>query len=215
MAITIMGYFSLRQTAAQAECSSRLRHIYQSTLKFVADHDGLMYPDLGPRTDIRHDYNYNAWWWSQAYLARYVLDDMRRRKDSVGLLSQAEAEPFNCPLRFVDGTDLQFTQSNNNPGTSYIMRRQTAATSTSSPAYRIDFQFYNINEPSRQVMITEGRGRIAARSQAYTGSGVGGNNRLRRYHKGGLNILFYDGRVELFRGEDDVLQREFWQPLRP
>lgn len=223
MVVTVIGvmlallftvYSSVTRAAAQVECTNRLRHIYGATLAYVEDWDGLMYPDLGPRTDVHPNYNLNQYWFNQAYLGRYVLNDMKRRRDSGGAMTQEETEPFNCPLRFVDGTDLEFTQSNGNPGTSYLMRRQTPATSTTNPAYRIDFQFHNIYEPSRQVMITEGRNRIAPASGAQTGVGRDSTNRLRRYHKGGLNVLFYDGRIDLFTGGDDVLKREYWRPLR-
>jgi prepilin-type N-terminal cleavage/methylation domain-containing protein/prepilin-type processing-associated H-X9-DG protein len=213
-ALIFATYRSVSQAAAQVECANRLRHIYGATLAYVGDYSGLMYPDLGPRTDIRSDYNLNQYWWNQAYLGRYVLGQMSRRRDSLGAMSQEETEPFNCPLRFVDGTDQDFTQSNGNPGTSYVMRRQTPATSVNSPQYRIDFQFHSIHEPSRQVLITEGRHRIALRSAAQTGEGRDSANRLRRYHKGGMNVLFYDGRIELFTAGDDVLKQEYWNALR-
>lgn len=215
MAVAFVGFTSMKGMASQTECTSRLRHIYQATLQYVEDHNGLMYPDLGKREDVSPLYDLNQWWWNQGYLGRYALGQMGRNRYQAGQLSQEEAEIFNCPLRFVDGTDEEFTQSNGNPGTSYVMRRQTPSTSVNSPAYRVDFQFHNIHEPSRQVMITEGRGRIAAKSQAFTGVGRDGTKRLRRYHKNGMNVLFYDGRVELFTGEDHVLQREYWNSLRP
>lgn len=213
-ALLFTVYSSVTKAAGQAECVSRLRHLYGATLAFVEDHDGLMYPDLGPRTDVRSNYELNQYWWNQGYLGRYALGQLKRNRYQAGQLSQEEAEIFNCPLRFVDGTDKEFTQANGNPGTSYLMRRQTTINSVNNPAYRIDFQFHNIYEPSRQVMITEGRNRIAPVSGAQTGVGRDSSNRLRRYHKGGLNILFYDGHIELFTGEDSVLKREYWQPLR-
>lgn len=214
-ALLIAGYRAATSAAAVPQCASRLRHIYTATLQYVQDHDGLMYPDNGPRTDVRLDYNFNQWWWCQAYLGRYALGDLSRRRDNGGRITQEEAEIFNCPNRFVDGPDSEYAQANGTAAVSYVMRRQVTANSINNPGYRIDFQFYNINEPSRQLLITEGRFRIVPASGVLSGEKNDSSRRLRRYHSGALNILFYDGHIELFSGTDERLRQEYWQPLRP
>lgn len=200
-AILIPVIQSARAAAAHTGCVNNLRRIYASMMLFAIDHDGLLPPDLGysgaeSRTAAIHPaFNMNSYWWRQAYLGRYVLNEPGRHRDSRGKLSQQEAEVFNCPGRFVDGPDERYQDSNGNPGVSYVMRKLR---------HRNQHQFHTDYRAAQRVLIMDGRGSTFDPTNAVSGpfGASSSQGRLRRYHNGALNQLFFDGHVESFSGED-------------
>lgn len=194
--VAMPAYRSISAAGKSVECLNRLRHIYLSSLAFAEDYNGKLPSGLTkpPYIDADKRYHYNAFWWSQAYLGRYVLNDLRRRKDSAGMLSQAEAEAFNCPARHVEGPDRPM--ANGNPSVSYVM------TSKGNRVLR------TIENKSKLIYVTEGRENTVWDANFRTGE-IGetdnDNRRLRRYHNGAINLLFFDGHVELSSLSDEEL----------
>lgn len=196
--LIIPVYRSVKNSAHGVNCSSNFRQIYFATLAFVGDHDGKLPPDLGSaaaadKVDSR--FWWRQYWFDTAYLGRYVLHDMQRRMDSPGRIKQHEAEVFNCPARFAEGPDEDFAQGQN-AGVSYVMRKlfQTPK----------NYLFHAIEDKDKKLLFTEGRKYTLVPGNALSGWGAeDGSRRLRRYHNGALHILYMDGRVELFSGEDE------------
>src|SRR5690606_22667130 len=112
--------------------------------------------------------------------------DLSRPRDSRGKLTQEEAEVFNCPARLVEGPDENWQDSNGNPGVSYVMRKLR---------HRYQFQFYIHPQASAKIMIMDGRSSTFDQVNAISGAlgTPSSNGRLRRYHNGALNQLFFDG----------------------
>ncbi len=197
-ALALPIYRAVSSAAKATECVNRLRKIYFASLAFAEDHGGRLPPGLSapPYEDADARFHYNTYWWRQAYLARYVLDDLNRRKDSAGRLSQAEAEAFNCPARHVEGPDHPV--ANGNPAVSYVM----VSRQDSGEVLR------RIENKSKLIYITEGRGSTVSRSTFRSGEMVwpdDAKKRLRRYHNGAINLLFFDGHVEQSTQPDEVL----------
>lgn len=196
---------SARATMASTVCVNNLRQIYSAMMLFAIDHGGLLPPDLGysgpeSRTAAIHPaFNLNSYWWRQAYIGRYILDDLSRHRDSRGKLTQEEAEVFNCPGRFVEGPDENWQDSNGNPAVSYVMRKVR---------HRYQFQFYTNPLASSKVMIMDGRSSTFDQSNAVSGplGAPSSSGRLRRYHNGALNQLFFDGHINSFSKDDSELQ---------
>lgn len=200
-------YQSVRGSAHAVECTGNLRHLYQSTLMFIADYDGKLFPDLGMGDSGKSDtrtidsrFSWNRYWFDTPYLGRYVLDEMKRRLDSPGRIKQSETGFYNCPSRLQEGPDSEFT-SGSNPGISYVMRKMYLKPE--------NYLFHAIENKERKLLYTEGRKYSLATSSAYTGW-KSGTQRLRRFHNDNqsLNILYMDGRVELFSGEDEDIQEK-------
>ncbi len=197
--VVMPTYRSISTAGKSVECLNRLRHIYLSSLAFTEDYNGRLPPGLTkpPYIDPDKRYHYNVYWWNQAYLGRYVLSNLQRRKDSAGMLSQAEAEAFNCPARHVEGPDKPM--ANGNPAVSYIMTTRGAS---------VGHVLRAIENKSKLIYITEGRGSTVWDTNFKTGEIGGTNNenrRLRRYHNGAINLLFFDGHVELSTQSDEEL----------
>lgn len=193
----------MRTTAQGVKCVGNLRNIYGATLAFVNDYDGLLPPCQGPASAIHPEFKYNNYWWQQPYLARYTVGPPDRLKDSRGALRQDEVEIYNCPARRQDGPDERYQHSNGSPAVSYVMTRIVTANVT-----RSDFLFHRMENKSTRIFITEGRGSRVVPSTAVTGELDSGNTsrRIRRFHGPGVNVLFYDGHIELFTGPDETLQ---------
>ncbi len=202
-----------RESGLRVRCTANLRTIYLAAMAFANDHNGKLPPALGGENMAPVDFRFriNQYWWQQAYLARYALNDFDRRTDSKGRLSQEEAEVFNCPARFKDGPDEQWAKANA-PAVSYVMR----TLGTSDPArYRVA----RMKDAWSKVFVTEGRSGTLALESARTGpfGATESGHRLRRYHQHGLNLLFFDGHVEPFHGSDDELRPmiDINDPARP
>lgn len=210
MAILFPVLQSVRATASRAGCVSNMRQIYSAMMIFAGDHDGMLPPDLGiagndSRTARVHPrFNLNSYWWTHAYLAPYLLGDFSRSRYNAGQLVQSEVEVLNCPARFVDGPDQQYQPSNGNPAVSYVMRRLNNSD---------QHQYYRHHRASETILLTEGRSSSINPTNAITGNfgSSSSEGRLRRYHNGSLNIMFFDGRLESFSGSDAKLgeQLEF------
>lgn len=191
-----------REEGRLVKCTSHLRRIYIASIAFAYDHDGKLPPALGRAEMEKIDsrFKINQYWWGQAYLGRYVLNDFNRRTDSAGVLSQDEAEVFNCPARMKDGPDKDWAKTNG-PAVSYVMR----FLGSSDPSrYRIAL----MQDSARKIYVTEGRsGTLAVESarSATLGEPSSSGARLRRYHRNGLNLLFFDGHIEPFFGPDEAL----------
>lgn len=190
-----------REVGYSGRCTRQLQAIYSAAIAFSFDHQGKLPPALGSESMAKIDarFSRNQYWWGRYYLASYLVPQSQRNGSNI--LTQEEAGVFNCPARFKDGPDEQW-QRTNAPGISYVMR----TLGTSSPdRYRL----VNMKEASQKVYITEGRsstmGLANARS-ATLGTTGESNARLRRYHRGGLNLLFFDGHVESFFDSDEALQ---------
>lgn len=198
---------SALQAGQKAKCMSNLRNLYHAMLAFVEDYDGKLPPalSLGSGSEsaaVDPRFNINQYWWGQAYLGRYAVGPRNRKRDSTGAISQQEAEIYNCPARFQDGPDSDFAKTtgvNPSPGISYLM-----AALHDDP---INHRFFTLGNKSKKVFLTEGRSSTLWSEHCMTGE-FGKNKdgkRLRRYHNGALNVLFYDGHVECFAGEDEEL----------
>ncbi len=191
----------VRQTGLTARCVSNLRQLYQATLAYTEDYDGLLPPPLGKMLEVDERYLHNNYWWQQPYLAPYAVGPRHRLKDSRGKLTQAEAEIYNCPARFPDGPDAWYAHSSNgNPGISYLM--------TPLPAKRSSYLLRTMENQSQRIYLAEGRGNTVVKSTFKTGK-IGSQDtvkRLRRFHGNSLNLLFYDGHIELSSAPDEELQ---------
>lgn len=186
--------------SSSAKCVSNLRQIYVATLAFTEDYGGKLPPSLGPATVVDPEFSYNAYWWSQAYLGRYTVGPLNRRRDSGGKLTQSEAAIYNCPARLADEPDQ--LDGNGNPSVSYVMAVTYPKNATKADPSK--YMLRTMDNKSKLAFITEGRGgRFYNRSKTYPlGDGRGG---LRRFHNGAMNILFFDGHVESFSGTDEDL----------
>lgn len=202
-ALAIPAGMRVRAMAQSTKCVSHLRTIYTGTLSFVNDYNGLLPPCQGPAAQVDPEFKYNNYWWQQPYLARYIVGPIDRPKDSRGALSQAEVELFNCPARLQDGPDTRYQQSNGAPAVSYVMTRLATTNAT-----RADFLLATMEKRSQRIFLTEGRGNRIVPSTTVTGELNSGDTtqRLRRFHGGAINVLFYDGHVESFTGPDAELQ---------
>lgn len=177
-----------------AGCLSNLRLIYTATLAFTEDHDGHLPPGLGPSTDRHPRFNRRSYWWSHAYVARYLLNQPNRSRDAIGSLKQHEAVNFNCPARLVEGRDADWVVVNNSPAISYLMTHRAEE----------DSSLRTMQERSKKLYITEGRYSTTWRANCRTGT-LGSRDtgrRLRRYHNGSIHLLFYDGHTVAFKGTD-------------
>ncbi len=190
-----------REIGYSGKCTRQLQTIYSAAIAFSFDHQGKLPPALGSEAMAKIDarFSRNQYWWGRYYLASYLLPNSRRNGSNN--LTQEEVEIFNCPARFKDGPDERWKRTNA-PAISYVMR----TLGTSSPErYRLT----NMKESAQKVYITEGRsstlGEATARS-ATLGMTDDSGARLRRYHRGGLNLLFFDGHVEPFFGSDEALK---------
>lgn len=177
-------------------CASNLRNIYQATLNFIYDYNGKLPPPLGPVTEVDEAFSFRAYWWGQAYVGKYAVGPMNRLPDSRGTFAQSEVEVFNCPARFDDGPDIDYAHVNGNPAISYVMAHVPYVTER--------FLFSNMKDPSKTLFLADGRHHVVRLVTAYSGE-IGSrvsNRRYRRFHDGSMNLLFYDGRIESFSGED-------------
>lgn len=97
--------------------------------------------------------------------------------------------PFQCPAH---------PDSNNNEVT-YVMQKLFQK--------RENYQFRSMENKSRKLFLTEGKGSTLVPGNALTAApdSQETSRRLRRYHNGGLNILFFDGHVERFTGKDEEI----------
>ncbi len=202
-ALLFPAVHSAKEASLRVQCTNNLRGIYLAAVAFSNDYNGKLPPALGGENMSRIDSRFltNQYWWGQAYLGRYALNDFNRRTDSKGRLSQEEAEIFNCPARFKDGPDEKWTKSNA-PGTSYVMR----FLGSSDPSR---YRLAQMKNTGSKVFVTEGRGGTLALESAHSaplGSPSTSGQRVRRYHQNGLNLLFFDGHVEPFNGSDESLR---------
>jgi len=189
---------SVRSAGMSVECVSNLRTIYHATLAFTEDYNGLLPPALGNSTgtsQIHPEFNVNQYWFETAYLGRYVLGQYDRPRDGSGKLTPEEMEPYKCPARLVDGPDANWTGATSQ--VTYVMRNWRLT--------QKDYRLATRSEKSKRLLLTEGRHGTLAPPAAKTGEfGVPDpTRRLRRYHNGGLNILFLDGHIERFSGPDE------------
>lgn len=195
---------SLMQAGQKGKCVSNLRSIHLALLAFVEDYDGKLPPALGvpgETTIIDSRYNLEQFWWGQAYLGPYAVGPLDRKRDGRGAFSQKEVEIYNCPARFQDGPDSKYAQmtgANPKPRVSYVMAKL--------PNTPLSYRYMNMDNKSKKVFLTEGRSSTVWNANCKTGAfGTSNVNRLRRYHNGALNVLFYDGHVEAFGGKDEDL----------
>lgn len=200
MALLFPAFRYVRDRGQAAKCSQQLRTIYSAAIAFSFDHHGKLPPSLGSEEMSRIDARFtrNQYWWGRYYLASYILEGSRRFGSNN--LTQPEVEIFNCPGRFKDGPDERW-QRTNAPGISYVMR--TLGTSTPARYY-----LANMRSPGTKVYMTEGRSSTLAMTNARSatlGQPTDSSARLRRYHREGLNLLFFDGHVEPFFGTDEDL----------
>ncbi len=191
----------VRRAGQAAKCLSNLRQIYHATLTYTEENDGLLFPPLGPALEVDARYIYNNYWWQQSYLGPYAIGPRDRLKDSRGKFSQAEVELFNCPARFADAPDAAYTHANGNPAVSYVMTRLR-------PLTRAGYTLRMMEERSRKIYLAEGRGNTVVPSTFETGAlgSMDTGKRLRRFHGGSVNLLFYDGHIEAWSGPDAPLQ---------
>lgn len=202
-ALVIPYYKSFSGTATAASCASNFRDLYMYMLAFTSDHDGKLPPDLGgaasliEKVDSRFDVR--QYWWDSAYLGRYVTNTMGRSRWSTGKMKQHEMDRVNCPNRFIDGPDRE--PESTSPRISYVMRKMF-----DNPT---NYLFHNIEDKGRKLLLTEGVASTVVSLNAQTGELGSGdlNKRLRRFHNGALNILYMDGRIELFKGEDEYVAK--------
>ena len=195
--LTVPLFRAINAAGHTAKCLLNLRAIYTATIAFAEDYNTRLPPSLGPATAKHPAFDRNSYWWHNAYLGRYVLNQPNRSRDSAGRLSQSEAEPFNCPARFVEGPDAGWVVVKNSPAVSYLM------------AYRQpeDDLFRTIKDRSKKIYITEGRYSTMYRANCKTGAPgtKATDRRLRRYHNGSIHLLFYDGHTESFNGPDEEI----------
>lgn len=195
--LMVLGYQSFRGSVSTLQCSSNMRQIFSLMLAFAEDHDGKLPPDLGKTgesTQVDARFHQNQFWWDIAYLGRYMLKDMSRPTWSIGTIRQYEAEVYNCPNRFLDGPDKE--PESQKPRVSYVMRKMYT-----NPK---NYLYHAIENKERKLLITEGISSTLATTSAFTDD-FGMRNtlrRLRRFHNGAVNILYLNGRVELYNGED-------------
>ncbi len=196
LAIALPVLNSTKSTGQQVQCVTNFKNIYAATLGFMADHERKLPPPLGPAPERHPSFTWKNYWHQQAYLGRYTIGPLNRRQDSLGRLTQAEAEIYKCPARFADGPDS--ADGNGNPTITYVMAGLLQAR---------DYSIYTMEDPARKVFLTEGRNTTVGSGSCKTGA-LGtrdSGRRLRRYHGNALNVLFYDGHLESFSGKDAEL----------
>lgn len=194
-ALAIPVYQSINAAKNSVKCTRNLQTIYMAMLGFTEDYDGKLPPPLGPAIEIHPDFYFNAYWSSQSYLGNYAVVRSNPKRDSSGRLSQEESEVFNCPARLVEGPDAEWTSNPLKPAVSYLM--------PAPPTYL----FRVMENKSARPFLFEGRHQTVWAGNCKSGTlGVKDTGkRLRRYHNGGMNILYYDGHVELFTGPDSAI----------
>lgn len=181
---------SIRDAAAKVKCVSNFRNIYMATLAFSEDHDGKLPPARGPATEADARFTYNAFWW--VYLAPYTVGPLDRPLDSTGMISQQEAAIYNCPVRLT----LPITPYPNGTATvSYAM------------AVNGNYRLRTMDNKSKTLFLTEASSSTLYKSVCKSSdiAVTDASRRLKRFHNGALNVLFYDGHVELFSGTDEEL----------
>lgn len=222
LALIVPGAKQFLSFGASSKCLNNMRQIYMMTLAFTDDHRGMLPPPVGQSSSnnngmlqVHESYGVNAWWWSQAYLGQY-LGGRPRSRFSSGRLTQEEAEIFNCPARAGDPPDSFFADANY-PGVSYVMFRPEFIKGSPVPRDIVSaFNFRAMDNKALKPYITEGRKHVIYTPDALTGQIGETNNsrlnshRLRRFHNGGLNVLFYDGHVERFAESDQEFRRRFF-----
>ncbi len=198
--LTLLAFPTYRAVIAAgyaAGCVSNLRFIYTATLAFTEDHNGQVQPALGYATERHPLFNRQGYWWSNAYLGRYLLNQRNRSRDGIGRLTQREAAGFNCPARLVEGPDAKWVVVEKSPAISYLMVYPPDE----------DANLRIMQERSKKLYLTEGRFSTMWRANCKTGV-LGIKNtgrRLRRYHNGSLHLLFFDGHVVSFSGSDEEI----------
>lgn len=196
LAIALPMLNNTKSTGQKVRCVTNLKNIYAATLGFMADHDAKLPPHLGPSPEKHSSFTWKNYWHQQAYLGRYTVGPLNRRKDSLGRFTQAEVEIYQCPARLADGPDS--VDGNGNPAITYVM---------AGIFQKRDYSIYTMESPAQKVFLTEGRNHTVGSSSGKTGAlgSRDGGRRLRRYHGNALNVLFYDGHLESFSGRDEEL----------
>ncbi len=198
LAILLPAYQAVRGAGAKAQCVNNFRRLYVAMMAFTEDYEGRLPPTLGPATSVHPAYIYNQYWWGQAYLGRYAIGPLDRRRDGPGRFTQEEVEVYNCPARLAEKPDT--LQSNGSPSISYLMAalypKDPGVVSNTRSIFRL------IENKSRTLLLTEGRGMSLYQVNTVTRPFGDSATGLRRFHQGGLNLLFLDGHVETFSGPD-------------
>lgn len=187
----------VRSSGLSAKCAQQQRTIYMALLAFAEDHQGLMPPALGVTSgssqtkDIHSDFNVNQYWYDTAYLGRYVLNQPDRNRWAGGILKDEELRPFQCPAHR-DPDKI-----------SYVMQRV--------PFDRQKYSLRAMQDRASNLFITEGLHTLVNKVSALSDppDSMSTARRLRRFHDGGLNILFFDGHVERFTGADEEIEKMF------
>lgn len=197
LAFSYPAYRSVRASYQAVQCLRNMRTIHTAVFAFASDYNRKLPPPLGPQVEVDPRFNHNQYWYQQAYLARYIVGPPDRKRDSQGKLKLEEVNVFNCPAR--DRNEEAALDKNDNPTASYLMP---------SIFRQQDFILGNL-EPSR-ILLLEGRGAIVSHGQCKTAK-VGSSDkssRLRRYHQNKVHVLYHDGHVEAYSGEDaDLVEK--------
>lgn len=197
LAFAFPVYRSARASVQAVRCVGNMRTIHSAVLAFASDYNRKLPPPLGPQIEVDPKFNHNQYWYQQAYLARYIVGPPDRKRDSQGKLKLDEVDVFNCPAR--NKVEEAALDKNNNPTSFYLMP---------SIFRQQDFILGNL-EPTR-ILLMEGRGAIVSHSQCKTAE-VGSpdkSRRLRRYHQNQLHVLYHDGHIDAYSGEDaDLVEK--------
>jgi prepilin-type N-terminal cleavage/methylation domain-containing protein/prepilin-type processing-associated H-X9-DG protein len=183
--------------AKGVQCTQNLRTIFLGMRAYMEDNKEFIpppHPSTGANmTEIYEGYDYNQYWWMQAYLAPYVTKT--RERWAAGKLTQKEAEIFNCPLRTAPDA---FWHAHSDPAVSYVMAHPS----------RYSHNYLTMENKSRKLLVTEGRHSTVTALNARTldnDNTADAQRRLRRFHGNGLNVLYWDGHIEMFTGPDEDL----------
>lgn len=189
----------MRQSVASVGCASNLRQIYTGILAYTEDNRGFIPPAHGKDLSYIYElYDFNQYWWNQAYLAPYLVERELARWGA-GQLTQKEAEIFNCSGRNRSLDD--FWNLHSTPSVSYVMF---------GPNTDAEYRLLNIPNRSQRLLITEGRHSVCWEGVAFTNpdDSIRDPARyLRRFHGNSMNLLFWDGHIERFSGPDQDLQQ--------
>lgn len=202
VAISVMGYKRVRETAHQSASANQLRQLGVAMTSFASDNNGYL-----PAT--RKD---GGTYWPEMIWTNMESKDVYLRPGTPMRPIDASKNDGNGYFAMPDNAAM--TPKKEPIRWNYVINGGHAAlpfsevpataTSLATAARGLSRRLIQIDEPSRTVMLAEGNGAFWLNAEAKRGS-----NRIRAWSNGKSNILWFDGSVRMLNVKTDLTNSHF------